>query len=74
MSSIQELSDTEAKAYAYIKKAKQPLAIRDMPYNLQGAVGKLRSKGLVEMYRDQTQVFKHGFTSMKMVSCVRAKK
>jgi len=70
---MEELSETEAKAYKFIVDAEQPLAIRDMPHNLQGAVGKLKSKGLVEIYREQTPVSKHGFSSMKMTSCVRIK-
>jgi len=68
-----ELSETETEAWKFITLAKQPLAIRDMPHKLQGAVGKLKSKGLVEIYRKQTPISKHGFTSMKMTSCVRLK-
>lgn len=70
---LMELSETERKAYNFIKEAKQPLPIRDMSHQLQGAVGKLTSKGLVERYRTQAQVAKHGFTSMKMTNCVRVK-
>lgn len=68
-----DLTKTEEEAYNYIKNAKQPLAIRDMPHQLQGAIGKLRSKGLIEMYREQTPVSKHGFKSMKTTSCVKVK-
>lgn len=68
---MKQMSDTEAKAYLYIKKAKQPLAIRDMPHQLQGAVGKLLSKKLVERYRSQVKVSRHGFNSVKMTNCVR---
>lgn len=70
---MKQMSDTEAKAYLFIKQAKQPLPIRDMPHQLQGAVGKLTSKGLVERYRTQAKVARHGFTSMKMTNCVRVK-
>ena len=67
------LSETERKAYKFIKDAEQPLAIRDMPHQLQGAVGKLTSEGLIERYRTQVKVTKHGFTSVKMTNCVRIK-
>lgn len=68
---MKQLSDTEAKAYLFIKQAEQPLAIRDMPHQLQGAVGKLTSKGIVERYRTQVKVSKHGFVSMKMTNCIK---
>ena len=68
-----ELSKTEQEAYDFVKNAKQPLAIRDMPHNLQGAIGKLELGGFVEIYRQQTPVAKHGFTSMKMTACVKIK-
>ena len=73
-STFAELSKTEIEAYEYIVSAKQPLPIRNMPHNLQGAVGKLKGRGLVEIYRESTPVSKHGFTSMKMTSCVRVNK
>jgi len=68
---LKDLSDTELKSYLFIKKAEQPLAIRDMPHQLQGPVGKLRNKKLIEVYRTQTKVSKHGFESMKMTNCVK---
>lgn len=68
---LEELSETERKAYNFIKEAKQPLPIRDMPHQLQGTIGKLKKKGLVELYREKVQVSKHGFTSMKKVNCVK---
>lgn len=70
---LAELSETERKAYNFIKQAKQPLPIRDMPHQLQGAVGKLTSEKLVERFRTQVKVSKHGFSSMKMTNCVRIK-
>lgn len=70
---LEGLSSTEMLAYEFIRDAKQPLPIRDMPHQLQGAVGKLTSKGIVERYRTQANVTKHGFTSMKMTNCVRVK-
>lgn len=70
---LMELSETERKAYNFIKEAEQPLPIRDMPHQLQGAVGKLTSKGLIERYRTQAKIAKHGFTSVKMTNCVKVK-
>lgn len=70
---FKNLSDTEAKAYLYIKEAKQPLAIREMPHNLQGTIGHLKKYDLVEIYRTPTKVYKHGFPSIKMTNCVRIK-
>ena len=66
-----ELSPTEMLAYEFIRDAKQPLAIHDMPHQLQGAVGKLLSKELVERGRIQVEIVKHGFTSMKMTNCIK---
>lgn len=71
---LEDLSDTEKEAYLFIKKAEQPLAIRDMPHKLQGPIGKLRNLGLVEMYREKTPVSKHGFVSVKVTNCVKVKK
>ena len=70
---LEKLSDTERETYDMIEKA-GGIAIRDLPHKNQGAVGKLLTKGLVEKYREQTKVSKHGFTSMKMKNFVRVKK
>lgn len=70
---IKELSKTELLAYEFIKEAEQPLAIRNMPHQLQGAVGKLLSKELVERSRTRVKVTKHGFTSVKMTNCIKVK-
>jgi len=69
-----ELSPTEMLAYEFIRDAKQPLAIRNMPHKLQGAVGKLLSKGIVERSRTQVKVTRRGFTSVKMTNCVKVTK
>jgi len=71
---LEDLSETELKAYKFILEAEQPLAIRDMPHQLQGAVGKLTSKGVIERFRTKVDVTKHGFTSAKMTNCVKVKK
>lgn len=71
---LKELSKTELLAYNYIKEAKQPLAIRNMPHKLQGAVGKLLSKDLVERSRTQVEVTRHGFTSVRMTNCIKIKR
>ena len=68
---LKGLSDTELLAYKFIKEAEQPLAIRDMPHQLQGAVGRLLSKELVERSRTQVKVTKHGFTSVRMTNCIK---
>lgn len=70
---LEELSSTEMLAYEFIRDAEQPLPIHDMPHQLQGAVGKLTSKEVVERYRIQVKITKHGFTSMKMTNCVKVK-
>lgn len=49
---LEELSEKEREAYEYIKASKEALAISKMPLELQGAVGKLKQKGLVQIYRD----------------------
>jgi len=71
---MEGLSPTEMLAYEFIRDAEPPLAIRNMPHQLQGAVGKLTSKGVIERFRTQVKISKHGFTSMKMTNCVRVKK
>jgi len=71
---MKELSDTQAKAYLFIKEAKQPLPIRDMPHNLQGTIGHLKKLKIVETYRAGVIVKRHGFTSMKKTNCVRTVK
>ena len=48
--SLKELSDTELEAYNAIKKAKE-IAIVALPTKLQGAVGKLKQRNLVEFLR-----------------------
>jgi len=67
------LSETEQKAFDFIKNAQQPLAIRDMPHQFQGTIGKLTKYGLIETYKTQVKVSRHGFDSMKSTSCVRVK-
>lgn len=70
---IEGLSSVEMLAYEFIRDAEQPLAIRDMTHQLQGAVGKLKSKGLIEIYKERVKVTKHGFESFKQTKCVRIK-
>jgi len=70
---LKDLSPIEMLAYEFIRDAEQPLAIRNMPHNLQGAVGKLKTKQLVEFYKEQIKISRHGFESIKSTKCVKIK-
>lgn len=49
---MKELSETEEKAYNLIKE-KGKIPIVSLPKEYQGAVGKLKSKGLIEIFRER---------------------
>jgi len=50
--SLESLSLTELEAYQVIKERKKGIPINNLPHKLQGAVGKLKTKGLVEFFRE----------------------
>jgi len=73
------LSDTEMECYNAILDAKE-IAIIALPHKLQGAVGKLKSKGFVEIFReDYTYEYKSKWngkplTRMRRTNWVRIKR
>mgnify|MGYP001141535284 CR=1 FL=1 len=71
-----ELTETEQKAYLYILNTPfKEVVIRNMPHQLQGAVGKLISKGLCEIIRKKASVVEKGltrdYTRLKTVNWVK---
>ena len=76
-----DLSPTEQKAYdAIAKVGEDGLPIMELSHQLQGAVGKLKSKGLIEIFRKRhTWTYAREWdgrkiTKRKMTNWVRIKK
>lgn len=59
-----ELSETEMEAYRIIENAGQKgIAIISLPHKLQGAIGKLKSHSLIEIFReDYTYTYEDKWT------------
>jgi len=69
---LEELSETERKAFDMILEAGE-LPIMELSHQLQGAVGKLKSKGLIEIFRKRHTWKPEGreFSKTKMTNWVK---
>lgn len=72
MDRLEELSETERKAFDIILEAGE-LPIMELSHKLQGAVGKLKSRKLVEIFRKQHTYTPKGAkdSKYKMVNWVK---
>lgn len=72
MDRLEELSETERKAFDMILEAGE-LPIMELSHQLQGAVGKLKSRKLVEIFRKRHTYTPEGAKApkLKMVNWVK---
>lgn len=65
---LKNLSSTELEAYNVIKGKEKGIPINNLPHKLQGAVGKLKTKGLIVFFREMASFEKtNSFSGKKKI-------